>query len=163
MRHVGLTGISRLVNSPAIEDAILVAVQAHRGALDKGGAPYILHALRVMLAVSPDARRVAIAHDLIEDASVTFEQLRAVGYSARELAALETLTRRGGEPYDTYIARVKADALAREVKVADLADNLDVRRLRNVDTEACARLERYRAAWLALRRAEEAVASPGPV
>jgi len=136
------------MNIPTIEDAIALAVEAHRGATSKGGEPYILHVLRVMLAQkSEEARRVAVMHDVVEDTSITLEDLRRRGFPERELAAIDALTRRkDSETYEEFIARVKTNPLARRVKLADLADNLDVRRLAVVDEEARARLERYRRA-----------------
>ena len=38
-----------------LEKAIKIAVKAHAGQVDKGGKPYILHPLRVMLSVSDSA------------------------------------------------------------------------------------------------------------
>lgn len=43
-----------------LEQAIAIAAIAQRGAMDKGGAPYILHPLRVMLRM----RRYQQARDL---------------------------------------------------------------------------------------------------
>lgn len=63
-----------------IEDAINIAVNAHRGQRDKGGQPYILHPLRVMLAAQNDDERiVAVLHDVVEDSDLTLDDLRARG------------------------------------------------------------------------------------
>ncbi len=94
---------------------------------------------------------MGVLHDVCEDCGVSIADLRARGYPERVLAALDALTRREGEDYlTTYIDRVKANTLARKVKLADLADNMDVRRLRVVDAAACVRLEKYPATWVAL-------------
>lgn len=60
------------------------------------------------------------------------------------------LSRRDDESYEQFIERLAPDPLARRVKLADLAHNMDVRRLATVDEKARERLERYRRAWVRL-------------
>ncbi|QQS14821.1 MAG: HD domain-containing protein [Rhodospirillales bacterium] len=133
---------------PTLEDAVALAAQAHRGQVDKAGQPYILHPLRVMLRVAgDDARMAAVLHDVVEDTEWTPARLRAAGYPEAVVRAVEHLTRGAGETYPEFIARAATDAVAREVKLADLADNMDVRRLGEVTAKDEERLARYRAAW----------------
>jgi hypothetical protein len=107
-----------------LERAIRIAVEAHTGQTDKGGQPYILHVLRVMFAVShPDARIVAALHDVVEDTPVTEDDLRAEGFSEPILAAVRCLTRKHGINYADYVVGVRANPLAVQAKLADLADN----------------------------------------
>ena len=137
---------------PTLEDAIALAVEAHRGQRDKAGQSYILHPLRVMMRLETDEERtVAILHDVVEDTPWTLERLRAAGYPEAVLSALDALTRRDGETYEAFIERLRPDALARRVKLADLEDNMDVRRLASVTPKDTERLARYRAAWARLR------------
>ena len=64
----------------SLEQAITLAVEAHRGQVDKNGAPYILHPLRVMFRLEHDLdRMVGILHDVVEDTDYTFEDLRRMG------------------------------------------------------------------------------------
>lgn len=107
-----------------IEKALQIAARAHEGQLDKHGQPYILHPLRVMAAVDADeARIVAVLHDVIEDTSVTADDLRREGFGEAVLEALDCLTHRKGEPYAEYVIRCKGHEVARQVKLADLEDN----------------------------------------
>ena len=46
-----------------LEWAIPIAVEAHKGQIDKAGAPYILHPLRVMQSLETDPER--IVHDVV--------------------------------------------------------------------------------------------------
>ncbi len=136
-----------------LERAIAIAVEAHAGQSDKGGAPYVLHPLRVMLTVSTDEERIAaVLHDVVEDCPAwSLDRLRSEGFSDAVVGALDALTRRGGESYEAFVARAGKNPIARRVKLADLADNSDVSRLRREPTEADRRrLERYRRATLAL-------------
>jgi len=133
--------------TPTLEDAIILAAHAHRGQVDKGGQPYILHVLRVMLRQEDEtARLVAVLHDVLEDTSLTLADLRNAGYSEQVCAAVDCLTRRKGETYETMIERVATNPLARQVKLADLADNLDPKRQVPADSAAAHRQARYEAA-----------------
>jgi len=138
-----------------LETAISIAVKAHQGQFDKSGQPYILHPLRVMFRCEGDlARTVAILHDVVEDTATTMEDLRNAGLSEEVLAALDCVTKREGESYEAFVERAAANATAREVKLADLEDNMDLRRLPSADLTASAtnRLNRYIAAWHRLQR-----------
>lgn len=133
---------------PALEDAIILAAGAHRGQVDKAGAPYILHPLRVMLRLRDEAGRIAaVLHDVLEDTAITVGDLRQAGYGEEVLQALEALTRREGEEYADFIERAASNPLARRVKLADLADNLDASRLPEITERSRERLARYSAAW----------------
>ncbi|HLL81001.1 MAG TPA: hypothetical protein VK420_00060 [Longimicrobium sp.] len=135
-----------------LEDAIALAASAHRGQVDKAGQPYILHPLRLMLRLESDAERMtAVLHDVVEDTAVSLDQLAGLGYPREVLDALELLTRRPTDTYEAFIERVSGNALARRVKLADLEDNMDVRRLPAVTAKDAERLARYRAAWARLK------------
>jgi (p)ppGpp synthase/HD superfamily hydrolase len=139
---------------PTLEDAIALAVEAHRGQRDKAGQTYILHPLRVMMRLETEAERMAaILHDVVEDTPYTLERLRQLGYPEEVLGALDCLTKRDGETYEAFIERVRPHPLARRVKLADLEDNMDVRRLLSVGPKETERLARYRAAWARLKEA----------
>src|SRR5262245_15143699 len=113
-----------------LERAILIAAQAHLGQRDKAGAPYILHPLRLMMRMeSEPAMIAAVLHDVVEDSDWTLEQLRGEGFSEEVLHAVDCLTRREDESYDEFISRAKADAVARQVKIADLEDNMNIKRI----------------------------------
>ena len=131
-----------------IEEAIRIAAEAHRGQRDRGGAPYILHPLRVMLRVQTDAERMAaVLHDVVEDSAWTLDDLRARGFADEVVAAVDALSRRQGEDYEAFVERAAAHPVARRVKIADLEDNLDLRRTGTVTARDAERLNRYLAAW----------------
>lgn len=133
---------------PTLEDAILLALQAHRGQVEKDGSPYLLHALRVMLRVQSEPERMAaVLHDVVEDTATTLDDLRQLGYSPEVLAAVEGLTRRSEETYPEFIERAATNAIALRVKIADLEDNMDVRRLIAFSDKDAERMRRYLVAW----------------
>ncbi len=107
-----------------LETAIRIAVAAHAGQTDKGGAPYITHPLRLMAAVDEEeAKIVALLHDVVEDTAVGLDDLSREGFSEDILNAVDILTHRRNEPYADYVVGCKSNPLARQVKLADLADN----------------------------------------
>lgn len=131
--------------------AIAIAAQAHQEQRDKADAPYILHPLRMMAQLrSKPEMIVAVLHDLIEDTPWTLEQLRAEGFSDDVLTAIDCLTRRDDESYEAFIERAGGNTLARRVKLADLEDNMDLRRIAEVTDKDLERLRKYHRARQAL-------------
>lgn len=136
-----------------LEKAIGIAVQAHKGQKDRYGAPYILHPLRVMARVKTDRERiVAVLHDVVEDTQWSFDDLQREGFPEDILRALRSVTKREGEDYSDFVNRSAADPLGRQVKLADLEDNMDLRRMPKVDSDAVERLAKYLKAWQTLSR-----------
>lgn len=135
-----------------LERAISIAAEAHAGQCDKGGAPYILHVLRVMMRVSGDEARIsAVLHDLVEDTPWTLDGLREEGFGEAVVTAVDALTRREGEVYLDFCRRAAENELARQVKLADLDDNLDPKRAAALPEENRSLLVRYRKARAILR------------
>ena len=120
--------LQKQIPSSDLERAIEIAVTAHRGQVDKSGAPYILHPLRVMLSLKTEEERiVAVLHDVVEDCEEwPLERLRGEGLPERLATALESVTRNDGETYTEFIERSKTNAIGRRVKTADLRDNMDL-------------------------------------
>ena len=132
-----------------LERAIEIATEAHRGQFDKAGNDYIGHPLRVMAAgKTTEEKIVGVLHDVIEDTDWTFDRLAAEGFSAEVIDALRCVTKLSeDEPYDNFIARVKASPLAVAVKLNDLSDNMDIRRLDEISDEFVTRLRKYLKAY----------------
>lgn len=128
-----------------LERAIAIAAEAHAGQTDKGGQPYVLHPLRVMLRVATESERIAaVLHDVVEDSDVSLEALSAQGFSDDVVCAVEALTKRPGETRLAAAHRSAANAIARVVKLADNAENLDVSRIPEPTPGDLARLVEYR-------------------
>lgn len=141
-----------------LEVAIGLAAEAHRGQLDKGGEPYILHPLRVMLKMANDNERiVAILHDTVEDTAITKEQI-ALRFGNEIAEAVDALTRRDGEGYMDFIDRCGKNNLARTVKLGDIRDNLNLSRLGRKPT---AKDKRRCGKYIAARKRLTAPIDPG--
>jgi (p)ppGpp synthase/HD superfamily hydrolase len=140
-----------------LERAIVIAAEAHAGITDKAGAPYILHPLRMMMDLtSPEERIVAVLHDVCEDCpGWTFERLRGEGFSEEILAALDSVTKREGEPYEEFALRAAANPIGRRVKLADLRDNSDLSRITNPSAGDHERIAKYARAIELIRNSPE--------
>ena len=132
-----------------LERAIEIASEAHKGQYDKAGNDYIGHPLRVMdMGRSEEEKIVGVLHDVVEDTNWTFEMLAAEGFSQDIIAALKCVTKISeNENYDDFIERVKKNPLATAVKINDLSDNMDIRRLPYLSDKDIKRLKKYLKAY----------------
>lgn len=132
-----------------LERAIEIATEAHKGQYDKAGNDYIGHPLRVMdMGRSEEEKIVGVLHDVVEDTDWTFEMLAAEGFSQDIIAALKCVTKISeNENYDDFIERVKKNPLAAAVKINDLSDNMDIRRLPYLSDKDIKRLKKYLKAY----------------
>lgn len=136
---------------PDLQRALEIAVTAHKNQQEKNGSPYVLHPIRLMLAVeSPAAKIAAVLHDVVEDTDIEMEDLVNEGFSEDVIGALKLLTHDDGSEYGEYIDRIATNDIAREVKIADLQDNMDIKRIPALKSKDLARIEKYHASWLKL-------------
>jgi len=138
-----------------LERAIRIAVKVHKGQKDKYGAPYIGHVLRVSGAGrTEDEKIVGALHDVVEDSDWTFDDLRAEGFSERIVAAVQALTKEGeNEDYSHFVERTRKNKLAVRVKLNDLQDNMDVRRIPGeMGEKDLKRMNKYLKAWRILTK-----------
>ena len=155
--HIGSRGVKPLPergrrtgevadDRAALERAIGLATFAHRGQTYPAPVPepFILHPMRVMVAVrGVRVQMAAVLHDVLEDTPLTIEDLRAQDLADEVITAVVALTRRPGVEYEQYIRELARDPIAREVKTADIADNLANNRRLPPTPETTARIARY--------------------
>ncbi|MFJ8827194.1 HD domain-containing protein [Streptomyces sp. NPDC102467] len=130
-----------------LEEIETLARTAHAGQRDKAGRPYAEHLRAVADGVRARGgtdEQVAAAwlHDAVEDDALTEEWLAGAALPEQTKAVVRALTKRPGEPPETYAARILSTPGARLVKEADLAHNADPARLAVLDETTRARLTR---------------------
>ena len=141
--------VESLETNQLLAKAINLAMQAHAGQTDKAGMPYIGHVMRVMQAGRTIDEKIAgVLHDIVEDTPWTFEALLDEGFPAHIVDALRCVTKlHDDEPYEEFIQRVKSNPLAVAVKINDLTDNMDIRRLATITEADVQRLRKYLKAY----------------
>lgn len=117
-----------------LAQALQVAIRVHAGQVDKQGEPYLLHVLRVVEAVDGERAKVLAAlHDVLEDGppDLNLDDFALFPETAMWIAnSVEVLTRSPNETYAEYIESIRDGHSStwvreiREVKIADLRDNL---------------------------------------
>lgn len=111
------------------EVAYALADKYHAGQM-YGDFPYIYHLTAVVDSIkrkwgdgNRDLLAIAILHDILEDTSLSEEELKkAVGKDICKCVV--ALTKVDGEKYEEYIYRVKEFHYSKEVKIHDTLCNL---------------------------------------
>lgn len=136
-----------------IDIAMSIAVEAYSGLTDKAGKPYILHPLRLMMKFkSQKLMVIALLHDVIEDSGHTWEFLIDSGIPSDWVSVIRLLTKIKGINYLEYINSLKHNKDAVRIKKADIQDNINILRLKALDTVSIERLKKYHQAWLILNK-----------
>lgn len=124
--------------------AYAIALLAHTGQFDKAGMAYMNHVERVASKFQkPEQIQAALLHDVLEDSSITLTDMERFGISKEVRDAVRAMTKRAGEPYNTYLARVKANPIACAVKLEDLRDNANVNRIKCPTADDFRRTAKY--------------------
>ena len=148
-----------MIYTEQTKKAMRIAFEAHKNQQDKSGLPYIYHPIHLAEQMKDEQTTcIALLHDVVEDAGITFEQLYAEGFSDEIVAAIKLMTHDDSVPYMNYIKLISTNPLATAVKLADLRHNSDLTRLDTVDERARERAEKYRKAinlLLECRQGEE--------
>lgn len=140
-----LLDLQRNKYNQLLELAIKVATEAHAGQVDKGGKPYINHPQAVAASLTnTEYKIVAYLHDVCEDTSITFDDLKDMGFTYRIVNSIRLLTKTDELTYEEYLRRLRMDSCARAVKMADLKHNMDITRIPNPSEKDYARIEKYK-------------------
>ena len=134
-----------------LQFAIKLAVEAHSLQTRHNGDPYILHPMRVMLQmVTIRLKIVAILHDVVEDTSITLEEI-GKHFTPEITKSIGALTHEKIDTYDEYIGKIMVYPKARLVKMADILDNLKSLDIELVGIEKFNRVEeKYKNAYTRL-------------
>lgn len=139
--------ILSMIYTPLTKKAMKIAFSAHKEQTDKNGMPYIYHPIHLAEQMSDEATTcVALMHDVIEDTDMTFEQLEEEGFTTEVIDALRLMTHDESVPYLDYVAEIKKNPIALEVKLADLKHNSDLTRLDYIDDKVLTRVKKYKQA-----------------
>lgn len=127
--------------------AMKLCFEKHKNQVDKCGLPYPFHPFHVAESMTDEETTcVALLHDILEDTDTTREDLIALGFTPAIVKAVCMMTHDDDTPYLEYVQRLKANPIARAVKIADLTHNSDLTRLDHVTEKDLLRAEKYKKA-----------------
>jgi (p)ppGpp synthase/HD superfamily hydrolase len=133
-----------MIYTEQTKKALKLCFLAHRDQVDKSGMPYVFHPFHLAeQMMDEDTTVVALLHDVVEDTPHTLDDLKKMGFSSQIIEAISLMTHEPGVPYMDYVQKIKENAIARAVKLADLKHNSDLTRLDIIDDRAKQRVEKY--------------------
>ncbi len=117
-----------MIYTPLTKKAMCLAYRAHHGQLDYNGVPYIFHPIHLAERMDDEISCcVALLHDTVEDTIITIDDLKAE-FPAEVVEAVKLLTHEDSMDYFEYVRAIKDNPIARKVKLADLAHNMNQNR-----------------------------------
>ena len=135
-----------------LHKAITIACDAHQGQSSINGEPYILHPLRLLIkAKSNEEKIIAVLHDVIEKSNISLADLKNKGFDQNIISSIESLSRRRGESYVDYIARLMKNNISVKIKLLDLADNIKIHSENNDNGIYDAKINQYKNALKQIR------------
>lgn len=136
-----------MLYTPLTKKALKLCFEAHKDQVDKSGLPYVFHPFHLAEEMTDeDTTVVALLHDVVEDTDYTLEDLAEMGFGEKIVEAVRAMTHLEGVPYMEYLAQVKKNPIALQVKLADIRHNSDPTRPNVIDEKVLARAEKYRKA-----------------
>ena len=103
--------------------AMKIAYNAHLGQLDYNDVPYIFHPYHLAEQMDDEIScTVALLHDVVEDTSITFADLEQM-FPKQVVEIIMLLTHDEKVDYFEYIRKIKTNAIATKVKLADIKHN----------------------------------------
>lgn len=103
--------------------AMKIAYDAYLGQLDYNGVPYIFHPYHLAEQMDDEIScTVALLHDVVEDTSITFADLEQM-FPKQVVEIIMLLTHDEKVDYFEYIRKIKTNAIATKVKLADIKHN----------------------------------------
>lgn len=126
------------ITANTLEQAILFAVEKHKGVVRKGdGSPYIIHPMRVLISLQSIKKSknsfllaaAAILHDVVEDCEVPIEEISKkfglhVACLVQELTSDKEEIKKLGKTEYLYQKMLKMSSYALCIKLVDRLDNI---------------------------------------
>lgn len=136
-----------MIYTSMTKKALKLCFETHKEQTDKSGMPYVFHPFHLAEQMSDEETTVvALLHDCIEDSDRTLDDLREMGFGEKIIEAIALMTHDPDVPYMDYVAQIKANPIARTVKLADLRHNSDMSRLDSITPYDQERAEKYKKA-----------------
>ena len=133
-----------MIYTAKTKKALKLCFEAHKEQVDKSGMPYVFHPFHLAEQMKTEETTiVALLHDLVEDTDYTIEDLINMGFDKAVTDAIALMTHADNVDYFDYVRMIKANPIAKAVKLADLKHNSDLTRLDTIDEKTLNRREKY--------------------
>lgn len=135
-----------MIYTDLTKKALKLCFEAHKDQVDKTGMPYVFHPFHLAEQMTDEISTVcALLHDVVEDTSLTLEDIAGMGFPPPVVEVLGLLTHEKGVPYEDYVKELSVNPIARLVKIADLRHNGDMTRINKseIDERAILRAQKY--------------------
>ncbi len=96
-----------------------------------------------MQADTIEEKITAVLHDIIEDTPCTPEILKKEGFPGDIINSVKLLSKTRYQDYNKYLDNISKDDIAKKVKLKDLEDNMDIKRLSKLGFQDLIRLNKY--------------------
>src|ERR1700721_3072233 len=104
------------LKSPTLDETRAWITELFAGVFDKSGDLYVNHCFRVEQGLGTEAtedeRHAALLHDVVEDTSITYEDLFRRGFSERTIELIIFLT--FDDPNLTYMDQIRTIAFTKD-------------------------------------------------
>ena len=135
--------VTRMIYTPKTKQALKLCFEAHKNQVDKSGMPYVFHPFHVAEQMKDETSTIVA---LLHDTPYTMENIAAMDFGDEVMDTLALLTHDEAVPYLEYVAALRSNPVAREVKIADLKHNSDPTRLDALTPKDERRVLKYRMA-----------------
>lgn len=137
-----------MIYTKLTKKAMNIMFESHKNQIDKSGTPYVFHPWHVAESM-PDEKTtvVALLHDTIEDTDLTLDDLRKMEFQDDILNAIDILTYKENENYQTYIEKIGKNIIATKVKISSLTHNMDLSRINHITDKDLERVKKYKESY----------------
>ena len=122
--------------------------EQHANQTDKAGENYIWHLVRVAHRLKDKGESYWMAgllHDVLEDTPTTPEELLKLGVYQEVVDAVRLVSKNynKGDYFEAYLSNINKNEIARQVKLADFTDNMNLGRLPEIGEADIRRQDKY--------------------
>lgn len=134
-----------MIYTKLTKKAMNIMFEKHKNQFDQSGVPYVFHPWHVAESMQDEKTTiVALLHDIIEETDITVSDLRKMEFPEETIDAINILTYKEGEDYQTYIKKIGKNIIATTVKLSALKHNMDLSRINHITDKDLERIKEYK-------------------
>ncbi len=104
-----------MIYTALTKKALKLCFEAHKEQVDKTGLPYVFHPFHLAEMMDDEISTVcALLHDVVEDTSITFDELSDMGFPDEVIDVLRLLTHEDDVEYMEYVRNISKNPVAKK-------------------------------------------------